>query len=431
MPRTAVVVALLFVALPFAGCLGEDAAPPADAPVAQSAEEAGAVAGEAPVAPKDSYTVEAAEGGSLVAHPLAIDTNAARAPVVVDLSGEFSQADCRPLNFGEAEMVLSQASVPRRFADLSEHVQVGDVFRYNVTLTYTNAPDNWAEIHPAYGFGSTIQEHQESTQGLTDVVVSWEGQGFRASDQDLAWAFVGCNFGQLSEPIPYTYTVSLSFAEGAVPAEAPVLLPVPEGATQLIVRGVPVDPARGVMSHFRHFGPDDVLVCECALSSDDEVAIVPLEVAGDYVVLVDHTDHGFVSMALDVPPEAAMRPLGAEWIVTPVLAADGGPVDATIELTFDRVPLFMAAFVDPKDGAGVGKKTQLTLTNARGTPLDIAWGGHITWDDPQGTAWLGFWPGDWEFAQDHHAYAQGGHVATVKAEGLRGEIAVVSRQYVR
>lgn len=434
MPRAAALVALLLLALPFAGCLSDDAADDeTETPVAQSATEAGAVSGDAPVAPKDSYVVEASDEGELVAYPVPIQTNPARSPVVVDLSGEFKPGDCRPLNFGPLEqMALQTVSAPRRFLDLSESVKVGDVFLYNITLTYTNAPDNWGEIHAGYGFGNTIAQHQESTREMTDVVISWEGQGFRASEDDLAWAFIGCGMGQMTRAIPYTFTVSLSFAEGAVPAEAPVLLPVPEGATRLIVRGVAIDGEEGVLSHFRLFAPDDTLVCECALSSADEVSVVPLAVPGDYVLLVDHTSNGFVSVALDVPPEAEMRALSAEWVVTPVFATDGGPVDTTVELDFERVPLFMAAFVAPKDGAGVGKKTDLTVTNTRGTPLHIAWGGHVTWEEPTGGGpWLGFWPGDWAFEQDHHAYAQGHHTAVVKAEELRGEVAIVTRQYVR
>lgn len=424
------IVALLFLLPAFAGCLGGDepSAPAPESPVAANAEEAGAKSGEAPVAPKAAYAVD----GERTAYPVEVATNAARAPVTVDFSGEFGPSDCRPLNFGPFEGVLATASHPRRFRALDDALQVGDVFSYNITLTYTNAPDNWAEIHPAYGLGNTIQEHSESTQEMAEVVISYSGQGFRASEEDMAWMFVGCFFGAMQRPIPYTYTATFSFAEGAVPAEAPVLLSVPEGATKLFVRGVRIDETQGVLSHFRIFRPDDTLLCECALSSAEEVTTVDLPEPGDYVVIVDHTDNGFVSFALDTPTDTPLRALGAEWVETLVYTSEGGAVSETVELMLDRVPLVMFAQVLAED-AGAGKRTTLSITNVRGEPLRISWGGHITWQDPvtQGTAWLGFWPGDWEFTQDHHAYAQGQHVAEITSEGLRGDIILVTRQYVR
>lgn len=422
-----VALALLLVLPVFAGCLADDPAPASKEDlVARSAVEAGAKSGEAPVAPREAYAVE-----ETTAYPLGIQTNAARAPVVVDFSGSFAPQDCRPLRFGEAEAVLGAASYPRRFLDIGDKVQVGDAFRYHIVVSYTNAADNWAEIHPAYGFGSTIQDHSESTQDMTDVVIEWQGQGFRASEDDQAWLFIGCNLAAMKTAIAYTYTLTLTFAEGAIPAEAPVLIQVPEGATKLFVRGLPIDPALGVQSHFRLFGPDDELVCECALGSSDEVATVPLAAPGAYVLLVDHTENGFVSAALDVAPAAPAQPLAAEWNVIPVFSAAGGSVDETVDLDVGRVPLFMAAGVIGTGGAGVGKKTSLEVTNGRGTPLHVAWGGHVTWDTPDGRAWLGIWPADWAWEIDHHAFAPGAHSASVSAEELRGDVVLYVRQYVR
>ena len=428
----AVLFAFLLLLPAFAGCLsgGSDDAPPAAdaAGVAKSAQDAGAKSGEAPVAPKEAFIVEEA-----TAYPVPVETNAARPPVVVDFSGEFTQADCRPLNFGGLEEQLASASVNRRFRELTDVLQVGDVFRYEIAVSYQNSDTSWAEIHPAYAFGSTVQEHSESTQDMDDVLVEWSGQGFRASEDDMAWIFIGCFYGQLPRPIPYTYTVTLSFAEGAIPAESPLLLPVPDGATTLYVRGVPIDPAQGVMSHFRLFGPDDEVVCECALSSSEEATAVPLPGPGAYVLIVDHTDNGFVSAALDVPATTPMRALAAEWVQTSVFVAQGGAVDETVTLDLGSVPLFMAASVMPADGAGVGKKSHIDVANGRGEPLIATWGGHVTWTDPasEGTAWLGFWPGDWEFIVDHHAFAPGAHTVHVTAEELRGEIFLHTRHYVR
>lgn len=428
MDRLAVLVAALLLAPLAAGCLSEEE-PTQDGPVvAQDAEAAGAKSGEAPVAPKDAYTID----GGAAAYPVAVETNPARAPITIDFSGEFKQQDCRMFNFGGAEEILMAASYHRRFRSLEDDLKVGDVFSYNITLTYTNSAQNWGEIHMAYGIGSTIQEHIEPTRELTDVVQSYSGQGYRGGEDDMAWLFVGCDIGAMQTPIPYTFTATFTFAEGAVPAEAPMLLTVPEGATKLFVTGVKIDDTKGTLSHFRVFRPDDTLLCECALSSSEDVATVEIPEAGEYVVIVDHTDNGFLSFALDAPSDTPLRALGAEWVETSLFAADNGPVDQTVDVTLDRVPLVMFAAVVPKDSAGVGKRTSLVMANARGEPLRIAWGGHVTWSMPDGgMAWTGIWPTDWEFTQDHHAYAQGAHTATIKAEELRGEIFLVTRQYVR
>ena len=426
--RHALLFALALLAPLAAGCMTDgDAATPAAAAV-PAAPAAGGSGGAAPVAPKEAYAVDA----SRTAYPVPVETTPARAPVVVDFSGEFRPSDCRPLNFGSLEQQLAAASHPMRRRDLSDVLQVGDVFAYNITLSFVNAQQNWAEVALVYGLGSTIRENDEPTQGKEQVVVSFEGQGMRASKDDLAWLFVACRYGVMTSAIPYTLTVTFSFAEGAVPAEAPMLLRVPEGATRLFVRGVPVDEARGVLSHFRVFRPDDTLLCECALGSRDAVTELAIPAPGDYVLIVDHTDNGFVSVALDAPAPAPLRPLAAEWVQVPVLASDRGAVDERVDIHLDRVPLFMFAHVAQKDAVGVGKRTSLSVTNERGEPLRIGWGGHLAWTFPMfGNAWLGFWPGDWEFVVDHHAFAQGHHTAHVSADELRGEVFLMVRQYVR
>lgn len=436
MSRSAYALLIMLVLPVFAGCLGGDEPTSAsDTPVAQSAEEAGATTGEAPSAPTEAYAVPAdavAPGAEAIAYPVPVETNPARAPVTVDFSGTFEPGDCRGLNFGPMEEVLVAASDHRRWLDLSDTLQVGDVFAYSITLSYVNSASNWAEIHPGYGIGSTIQQHDEPTQEMTDVVINWTGQGYRASADEPAWLFVGCFVGLMSQPIPYTYTATFTFADSAVPAESPMLLSVPEDATRLFVRGVAIDGAQGVLSHFRLFAPDDSLLCECALSSSQEVASIELpEGGGDFVLLVDHTSNGFVSAAFDVPASAPMRALTTEWIDEIIFTAEGGPVDETFELDLPRVPLFMNAWVRQSQAIGMGQATEVEIRNARGVPLFVRWGGHLAWADPVGgQAWLGL-PGEWAWEQDHHAYAPGAHTVTVKADELRGEIILVTRQYAR
>lgn len=422
------------------GCLGDEPAEPATGTaVATSAEDAGAVSGPAPSAPKEAYQVAAEDGAApAVAYPARLTTNPARAPVTLDFSDAFSPQDCRPLNFGDLEdAALQEVSRHRRLHLLADQLQVGDVFQYEIHMSYTNAADNWAEIHPRYGLGNTILEHEESTaEANGEVVIHWLGQSYRASDDDPAFLVVECEIGQFTQPIPYTLTITFTFGDSAVPAETPLLVPVPEGATRMFVRGVAVDPEEGVLSHFRLFGPDDAMLCECALGSNMEVATVPVT-PGEHVILVDHTSNGFVSLAFDAPPTAELRALEAEWVETQVLAATGEAVDTIVTIDLPRVPLFMEAFVRARDSeGGLGQQTSLVLTNERGEPLRIGWGGHLTFDDGQGgTAWLGIpntgGGASWFHVIDHHAFAPGAHQAQVKADFLRGEIYLLTRQYVR
>lgn len=438
--RHALTLTLALLVPLLAGCFSDDPATTGgDAPAARTAEDAGATTGPAPSAPKEAYEVAPdaeAKDKTVTAYPALVATNPAKPPVVVDLSDQFKPGDCRGLRFGDVEEVLATASRPRRFHDITDQLAVGDVFQYEILFRYESKDSAWGDIHPSFGIGSTVREHQDPTvDARGPVEVNWTGQGFRASEEDMAWVHVACWVGVHSEPIPYTLTVTLTFADAAVPAEAPMLVPVPEGATRMFVRGVALDGGRGVSSHFRLFGPDDALVCECALGAMDEIAIVPLTQAGDHVLLVDHTDNGFVSVAFDAPPTAPLVALQSEWIRTPLVSAEAGPVDETIELDLPKVPLFMNARVIGPDTPtpGTGQHTSVTITNGRGQPLRVAWGGHYAMQPFGGDNgfWLGLGPGEWAHDVDHHAFAPGTHVATVKSDLLRGQLFLLTRQYVR
>lgn len=433
-----VLVPLLLLAPLLTGCLSGDEPPAASAPaIAQSAAEAGAETGPAPSAPKGAFFVAPDEDDkdeTVAAYPATIRTNAAKPPVELDLSDAFTGADCRGLNFGEAEDVLQAASRHRHWTDLSEHLAVGDVFQYEVFFSYTNADTAWGEIHPRFAIGSDITSHDESTGQEDTIEVNWTGQGYRTGDDEPAWVMVGCWQGVMAQPVPYTLTVKLTFADSAVPSQAPIRVPVPADATRLFVRGVAFDPEKGVSSHFRLFDAQDDLLCECGLSSGAEVATVAVQGGDELVLLVDHTDNGFVSLAFDAPPTEDLEAMQVEWVRTSLVTSAGGPVDTTVDVDLGKVPLFMSARVlGPTDGSpGGGKKTQLSLVNGRGEVLRQSWGGHTAAQtDGDAGPWLGFWPGDWERVVDHHAFAPGAHVATIKAETLRGEVVLYTRQYVR
>lgn len=438
--RTVLLAALLVLPL-FAGCLGgnEPAATP-ETKVAASANEAGAVAGQAPSGAKEAYKVQAAanEAGDdkqeVVAYPLNLRTNAAKPPLEQTFEGSFNQTDC--MGFG-----LRPVAVNNRFFDLSDMVAVGDVFAYDVQLAYEARQDNWAEVHLFIGIGNRLEGHNEPLgEKRGPIVENFTGQSYRVTDDDFAFASVNCWYGQPSGPIPFKLTVKITFAEAAVPAETPILVTMPEGATRLIVRGVPLDPQQGVNSHFRIFGPDDALLCECGLGALDEATYWTIPAPGDYVVLVDHTSNGFVSLALDAAPTADLHPLQSEWVPYKVLSNDGGPVDATVNLDLPQVPLVMRAFSTAggdQTSVGAGKGVQIEVTNARGTPLALKWGGYVAQQLRTPAAnwnqWWGAWPeaAAWGFSVDHHAYAPGGHQVHVKADALRGDVYVLTRQYVR
>lgn len=439
--RAPLVLAALLAPL-LTGCLGgaEPAAEAEPLAVAESADLAGAVEGEAPSAPKSAFRVTAAEGEAgenkqdAIAHPLRLRTNAARAPVTLDLGGVFNATDC--MGIGMQPVAMNS----RRF-DLAPYLKVGDVFAYDIQLEYETTQSNWAEIHLLYGIGNKIVGHTEPNgEKRGPIVQNYTGQSYRVAKDDFAWVNVNCWYGQTTQPVPFKLTVKLTFAEDAIPAESPVLVTIPQGATKLFVRGVALDPSQGVNSHYRIFGPDDELLCECGLGAFDEASYFSVPAPGDYVLLVDHTSNGFVSLALDVPPEIDLKPLASEFVVHKVMTLSGEAVDKTVDLDLPQVPLLMHAFTTAggdQTSAGAGKKVELEVTNVRGTPLAIKWGGYFAHQVRSPVAnwnqWWGIWPeaAAWGYAADHHAYGPGVHQVRVKAEALKGDVMIVTRQYVR
>lgn len=441
---------LLVLVLPLlAGCLAEDAAPSVDttALVAQSAEDAGAVDGPAPAAAKEPYTVQSTSAGSeeasVTVFPVEISTNPPKTPYVEEFSGEFQPYECTPTGGGLPLGGFGLAS-GRQFFDVSEAFAKGDVFSYVVTLTFTNTDSAWGELHPWYQFDGVSDYWTEPTrEGRGEVILEFAGQGFIVSDEFFAGVGVDCWYGQASSPIPFTMSVAVTFAEGAVPSQAPVLVSVPAGAERLFVSGLSLDGAAPVTSHFRVFAPDDSLVCECSLLSSDEVSEVALPEAGDYVILVDHTQGGFVAFGLDAPATTPARFLGMRFERFDLAGSNGGAVDATVELDLPSTPLNLWAWVfAPGDvtGApdvGAGYNVKITLANSRGEVLRSSLVGYLTYHAAVGGTFVtNDWfalpvDGDWEFWQDHHAFDLGIHQATVQAEQMRGTARLFAAFYDR
>lgn len=446
----ALVLSLLLVLPVFAGCLGEEpASEPEAPPVAKSAEDAGAKSGDAPVAATQPYQVTLGDEGSsqevVTAYPVSLETNAAKPPLTLTFDGEFDAASCNPL--GGLPFGGLGAAQSWRFNDFSDQLAKGDVLSYAIEMKYTNTDQSNAELHLFYGV-DTVQDYwQEPTGDVRgEVVMNFTGQSYRVDDEGPAWVAAACWYGVLTTPIPYTLTVTLTFAQGSVPSGAPMLLKVPANATRLFVSGVPLDAAQGVSSHYRVFAPDDSVLCECGLSSAGASASLVLPEPGDYVLLVDHTANGFVSFALDAPSPASLKPLGAEWATYPLTTSDGGPVDEAVDVDLPSTPLAMNAWVfppgfsqgAPTPDAGMGKAVSLSITNGRGEVVRMKLGGYVTFHAGVPGQWMfGQWipvalpGGEWEFFVDHHAYGPGAHQVSLKAEQMRGEAVLFAMHYVR
>lgn len=449
MPRVAfALITLLAAPLLLSGCLGDDA-PAADAPVvAANAQEAGAVAGPAPVAADKPYQLGDADAGEgdagATVYPLAIETNAAKAPYTNEFTGVFDPQECLPSGGGLPLGGLGLAQGGEGF-DVAEAFVKNDVFSYDVSLTWTNSDQSWAELH-LWSQLDTIGNFwtEPTSEGRGEITINFTGQGFIVNEEVRAMVGVSCWYGFITQPIPFTIRVAFTFAEGAIPSQAPMLVNVPDAATRLFVTGVPLDPTQPVLSHYRVFGPDDALVCECALNSDETTDVLDLlPGAGDYVVLVDHTANGFVALGLDAEPSEPITPLDAEFVSYPLAATEGGPVDETIVVDLPSTPLNMWAWVSasgPMEGnpnAGAGHNVKIAVTNARAEVLRTSLVGYVTFHAAvPGIFVTNDWyavplSGDWEFFVDHHAFDLGAHSVHVSAEQMRGEATMFAQHYVR
>ena len=443
-------ILLVALALPaFAGCLGDDSPDSNDdGVVAASATDAGAVNGPAPAAPQDPYRVNASPAGTgssqtastITVHPARFATNPAREPDEITIDGSFTPADCNPAG----NVPLAGSSF--QLHDLSESIQPGDVYAWHASMTIDNSDASWGDMHLFYGFGVNTGGYNEFTGDKRGpFTMEFHGQAYRLNADDPVWVGAGCWFGFSGEQLHYQITIHVTYAEAAVPASLPVLLAVPDEATTLYARGVALDPNAPVTSHFRIFGPDDALLCECALLSNQEVSTFTLPSGGDYVILVDHTENGFLSLGLDAPPAADLRPLSAAPTYYPVYSSDGeNDLDTTVEVIFPSQPLNINSWVYAKDwqntdhDIGSGKNFRLTLSNSRGDVHHTYMAGYYThrFNTPVMSSqdWFAMpvsVDGEWDFYTEHHAFAPGPHLVEIKADAFRGEVGVWALQYQR
>ena len=444
MSRLPLVLALSLALAPaLAGCMSQGDAPEGEAPaVKASAEDAGALDGPAPAAAKEAYEAQS-EAGAVTVHPLSIQTTPAKAPYTQEFSGEFQPYQCMPTGGGLPLGGLGLAQGGQWF-DVAEAFSANDVFSYEVTLTFTNTEQSWGELHLWHQFDQVGNYWTEPTsEGRGEIVLNFTGQGFILNAEPFALVGVDCWYGQVTSPLPYTISVSISFAEGAVPAQTPVLVTVPEGATRLFTSGLALDGAAPVESHYRVFAPDDSVLCECGLASDETLDVLELPAPGDYVILVDHTSNGFVAFGLDAPSPAPLQPLGTTFVEFVLASSDGGPVDETVSIDLPSTPLNMGTWVfapgafDGPPSVGAGHNVRVEVSNSRGVVLRNAMVGYLTYHAAApGFFMTNDWfaiplDGEWEFFTDHHAFNVGQHTVTVQADQLRGEARMIAMLYDR
>lgn len=424
--RTPLVV--LFVTLPLlAGCLGAG-----DAPAPMENLTSTAITGNGTAAGSTTaFVVDAGDGAARTIHPYKVPGGAPRPPETRSFTGTFEAQDCGP---GGAGFL---AGNPWRSHDFTDMFRPGDVVDLYVTLKWTNTDTSHGDVHlfvntpgPGY-FNSTGTDAQRG-----EIVDNWHTQIlWSGAEGNTASAGPACFFGVAAEPIAYTLDVRASYAANAIAAQTPFLVNVPDDATQLRLTGLPTGEAP-VSAHWRVFAPDDTLVGEFALNSNEASDAAPVPGGGAYVVLVDHVENGFVALGADAPlADDSMTQLEFGFNGVEIFRSDTpGPVDASVPFNLPRVPLTLFVWADAAGDDPVGASRALTFSveGPRGLVLEWAQGGWVSAPGPNGRVWQPLpVPGWQDITYDHHALAVGDHTANVQADNFRGSLTFFWVSYLR
>ncbi len=425
----AAVLALAVVAPALAGCLGggDDAAPspassapPAPVPSVNGASPNATASG--PTAPTGAFDVER-DGSRATVYPYVIPGQKARPARALDFAGEYAPEDCTT--------ILASDVVGDRFRyhDLTGDLEAGDAVVLNVTFTYSNTDQNFADLHLSTGVPGQSYYFSESVGDRRgEIVQSFEYQFSYAGGPD-AWAFVGvdCWWAANVQTISYALTVRLTFGEGVIPAGSPHLVRVDANVTELRVTGAPAAPGVVVTGHYRVFDPADRLLGEFALNSDEAFDAVRAPTPGDYVIIVDHSENGMLALGADArPADPEVRILDVAWQPTTDLVTTApGPVDETVTVEIPRVPLRISPWVRPAEGgAALGKKITIDIDGPKGRvwhrQLPTYVGADLSRLGRTGTVLPG--PDPWESTYDHHALALGTHTVAIRADAFQGEV---------
>lgn len=415
----------LALALVVAGCLGTDPAPEA----APDVDVLSLQANESVAGPDSAFTLEGDDGG--VIHPFQVPGGSPRPPETRTFEGVFEAKDCGPFGVGFA------AGQPFHNHDFTDLFQAGDIVELHVALRWTQTDSSHGDIHLFVNTPGAGNFNATGTDGMRgEIVETWYTQLlWRGDEGDTAGAGPACFFGVVVEPIRYTLEVHAAYAANAVAAQTPFLVNVPEGATRLFLTGLPTGDLP-VTAHWRLFAPDDQLVGEFALNSNEAVDEALVPVSGAYVILVDHVENGFVALGTDVPPvDAEMIALDYGFNAVEIFRSDApAPAHATVPFTLPRVPLSLFVWADAAEGEPWGLSRSLTFSveGPRGPVMAWSQGGWVAAATPVFPLWQPLpLPGWQDISYDHHALAVGDHVASVDAENFRGSLTFFWVTYLR
>lgn len=260
--------------------------------------------------------------------------------------------------------------VDEQVTPIQDEVPAGVPFRLVAELTYASPATGQDPFrvfvrtgaHPVYAISGDEGAGRERLEATSAIV------------GDAPWqVVVNVDPGQDEAEIDYTLAITVALLPGTVPAEAPVAVTVPDGAT-----GLRLTPAGGNGSLAAMvWGPDDGFVGR-ATADGNGSATVPVPGGGEHVV------------ATDAP--ARIRVLGAsggDRTTSPTLRALGttlAPSEAhelatqgpdTWPFEPERVPMAVAVVLQAGDAAtpgATGQGFQIEVTAANGTVLrwDVA-----------------------------------------------------------
>ena len=418
--------AVLVASLLFAGCLGAaDTTGPTANLTSTALTGNGTAAGST-----TAFVVDDGEGATTI-HPYKVPGGSPRAPESRSFTGTFAAQDCGPGGTGFL------TGNPWRNHDFTDLFRAGDVVDLHVELRWTNTETSHGDIHLFVNTPGSGYFNSTGTDALRgEIVQAWHTQLlWTGEDGVTAGAGPACFFGVVAAPIEYTLDVHAAYAANVIAAQTPFLVNVPEGATHLHLTGLPTGDLP-VTAHWRVFAPDDSLVGEFALNSNEASDAAALPSSGAYVVLVDHVENGFVALGADAPlVDDSMTALAYGFNAVEIYRSDtGGPVDATVPFTLPRVPLTLFVWADAaaEEPAGAARALTFSVEGPRGLVLEWAQGGWAATNVADMQIWQPLpTPGWQDITYDHHALAVGDHVANVNAENFRGSLTFFWVSYLR
>ncbi|MHB8604464.1 MAG: hypothetical protein ACYDCK_04345 [Thermoplasmatota archaeon] len=435
--------------LALAGCLS--GATPKGAPAEKAASNAptataadATTTGAAIAAPSKPFQADSVANSdpntktSTTIYPFVPHGQRDKAAQRIVLKGTFNATDCTvPVaNFFSPQLGSGQYQP----FDLKKYFEAGDTFDMNETMTWTNTASDAADLHLFSFLPTDSFYHTAPTYGTTGpVTIMYDAQQAWPNDATNAYAWVGavCFYATNAQPIDYTITLTITYLRGIAPAHTPVLLHVSQNVTELIASEVGITPAARVTAHYRIFDPDDKLLGSFALHSDGSAVRIPVKANGDYVLLVDHSENGYVAIGANAPPaDNEMIFLKTQWAQKPLVNVEQpGPAAITATFVLPRVPLTLYVYPAPAAQSGVAllHNFDLKVKGPLGPVEDDAIPGEAILHLPicNSACYFGLPIPGWGYSYDHHALAAGEHTVNVNADEFSGSVYVSMMSYLR